>query len=847
MAMLAFAPASADVYTNDFSTDPEWSAGTVANGEFVVNMTQWGRVRALGPGLWFINGTISCTAKATAQHPYGSGGCFGVVIKYNGSRHDLFVRFGAYDNISLGGDAVGAFSPVVGQTYQIDITVNGDQIGISIDGTPLPASPFTVDEVANEPGRVGFYTESSAAWDNIVVDGWEPNPKALPDPITGTSDLSLEFASYMADTPEAGEPFSVHGTIHAYLRNNGSGVAVLDNILLGGKSGNDLITDGLIGWYHQKPYFIEPGKVGELTLRVNGLTKSQTLAVMDDPEFENITTLTVVPTTGPQLKTIIPVKTKPEPLQINFMGFNQDLQIVYVYLQNNDKLYNGIDKEYTIKKVQVNGQDVTARTAYGSSKILDQVVPLVITLGQPLNFGEHTTVTVETMEGVRCGHRLRAIQSRFIINTPRFTQGCQRDYAGSAWDMRNHCNTAATWFEFDGGHEDELAKRGLDHLIYTGSGVGYGSYLYAMDSTPPEIVLNWVDEVDKETVLENYNSMAGVEKFYARDGTGYAFTVPNIIRPISILGKSYGEMWDGVAHSYGLGGLSYPVMDNLKRGEYRSSRRPFQPYYRDGEVAVKVDTGTMASTGLSSYTPRVITPEEMNIMLYGNMMLGAKGVHGYWGYGAQEIGSYYDDPGPMVRLGLGGITYPDTTIVAGYDIDDDILIAIKTTWDAIGYRNAEMQTIGPWVARSDVSYLGRIISVNPASAPNGHPAAETSALVSGLDTIILIVLNLNRNGVISYDPVNVTAGVTVPSWLQGPALEVFSVDSSDTPGITTETYTTVGNEMRFAYTSLAEKKVIVITSDSQARSAMAATMADMKDQLADIGTPVPPDPPPPRD
>jgi hypothetical protein len=247
----------------------------------------------------------------------------------------------------------------------------------------------------------------------------------------------------------------------------------------------------------------------------------------------------------------------------------------------------------------------------------------------------------------------------------------------------------------------------------------------------------------------------------------------------------------------------------------------------------------MTATVPSSYTPRVISPEEQGIQLYGNLMLGAKGA-AYWGYAsiyAPDGELYTSDP--QLRIGLGGVPYPPSTDVHGFDVDTGILNQIKATWDAIGHINAEMQTLGPWIARSDVSETARIESVSPATAPNGHPAAEASALISGLDTLILVVLNLNidasqSGGVASYDPVNLTAAVRVPSWLQGQTLDLFSVDVHDPAGIVDETASTVGDELHFSYPALATKKLIVATADPGARAAMAATLADMKSRLAQI-------------
>jgi len=101
------------------------------------------------------------------------------------------------------------------------------------------------------------------------------------------------------------------------------------------------------------------------------------------------------------------------------------------------------------------------------------------------------------------------------------------------------------------------------------------------------------------------------------------------------------------------------------------------------------------------------------------------------------------------------------------------------------------------------------------------------------------VLNLNisaskTGGVISCDPVNVTAAFRLPAWLQGRTLDVFSVDVYDPTGIVNESANSVGDELQFTYPELASKKLIVITADPGARAAMTATITDMKARLTMI-------------
>ena len=527
--------AHADTYTNDFSADPGWTSGFATNGvfQYYIEPGGWGRGRAIGPGLWLVNGTISCRARATEAHIFGVGS-IGVLIKYvaeGEASNEVYLRIGPYGIITMDDTSLGSSPLVLNQWYDIDITVNGNQIGVALDKSPLPGSPFTVNTLANQPGRVGFYTESTAEWDDLVVTGYDPVPGAMPLTIAGTADLSLDFASYRADLPDLHEAFPVHGVLHLYLRNRGSGPAVLDHILFNGLHGDAAIAAGNLSWYRMRPRWIKPGEVGDLSLRFNAFTKAQALPRMDDPAFEGIASITVVPATGDPLKVVAGVGTRPEPMQLNFLGFSGDLQTVYAYVQNNRGLYDGEQVTYTFDRVELNGVDVTASTTFGETAVTDHVVPLVISLPAPLIEGDWSVMTVHTKEGVSCGHTLRALASEFVVNVPYFTSPPRlRTDAEAAEDMYRHCVTAGTWID-----EPDLVAEGLDQMIFTGhSSMSVNDYLPRMSPTSPPVKGNWFDEVDKESVQPIFEMVEKLDSWFARDSATYGPLVPNVIRQIQL-------------------------------------------------------------------------------------------------------------------------------------------------------------------------------------------------------------------------------------------------------------------------------------------------------------------------
>lgn len=184
---------------------------------------------------------------------------------------------------------------------------------------------------------------------------------------------------------------------------------------------------------------------------------------------------------------------------------------------------------------------------------------------------------------------------------------------------------------------------------------------------------------------------------------------------------------------------------------------------------------------------------------------------------------------------VGGAPWPVTDVVRGYKIPEEILRSLKDTWDEIGRINAELQAIGPWVANSDVSPgIARVVGDTPAQAV---------ALVSGMDTVIVIALNLSINtdwtgkdpvGIKSYDPVDATVRLDLPEWID--PTDVFSVDHE---GLTDLSPTRDGRSLVFELPGLAVQEVIVVTENVEVRTRMAAINAEMRDRLQAMATHVP--------
>lgn len=830
------APAQEQVYVDDFEQGAEgWtvvhgaSRWKAVDGRYVFEEPGWGRHMTVAP-VRMIEGTITVRATPLAESQAHGWASFGVIVKYADSAHLVAVRFGAYNGVSVirwdGGDraieGVGRLDAEVGREYEARLEVEGDQLRTFLDGEPL--APITIGW-AGEPGRVGLCTETPASFDDFTVTGVEPLAADQPEQIEGTPRTSVEFASFQPDPLLPGEVIPVRGQLHLFVRNSGDGPAVLEGVELDGRSGEELVADGVLAWYHQHPQRIRPGEVGRVTLRLGGVSEEQALMLMAgaEPPAARVVLrhLKADPvqceaTLGPDA----------EPLRINMLTFGPDLRTVRAYLQAPDPPEGG----FVLEAVEVNGRDVTDRARFGSRRVAGAVVPVEITLEEPLTWGRHATVTVSTEQGLSCGHCLRAFPSEFPIQVCLFEQ-VRED---SIEDIHNHCFTAVAPRRDE--HVSEMKRLGLDLLAFGG---GLGRIMQWWQPENPRVIAFWLDERDERPVEDTIRPLNEAHEYYLQEGRYIPRQMINLVGPWTGTGMAFMDILDVVCHAYGMGGAingaDFPLLSSLPWRELRAGRRPWWPYFRSAEIALAVDPGSREVLQPAPTTQRVIEPAQERMMTYGCLQLGAKGIC-HWAYGIQggDRSVYYLD-GPGLRLSMGGVPYPTSRTVRGYEVPEGVCRALKATWDEIGRINAELQTIGPWVADSDPSPIARVTRSQPPEAVTGGPAAQASALVSGLDTVIVIALNLNIDtewsgrdpeGIRSYEPVDATIELRLPEWID-PA-DTFSVDWR---GIEDVEATHDGDRLVFELPELAIQRVIVVTGDPEVRSRMAERLQEMQERL----------------
>lgn len=829
--------AQGETWEETFDRDPEgWTvisgpdSWTTAEGRYIFPDFGWGRHMVMAP-VEIVDGTITVSGGALGMSEAHGWGCFGVVVKYRDPGNFIALRFGAYGRVSIykmeeGTRSfinIGELEAEVGQMYEVRLQVEGDQLRVWLEGEEL--EPTTIGW-AGKAGRVGIYTETASAYDCVRIEGARPLQVAEAERIEGTPRPVVEFATFQPDPVAPGHAIPVAGLVHLYLRNEGDGPALLDRVEFNGRDANGLILDGMLDWWQQLPRRIEPGGLGRATVRVAALPDEAAQTLMRGERWQAAVKLEHLQ--AEPVETQVEIGPDTEPLRVNILTFGEDLRTVTAYLQAPDAPAGG----FAITNVAANGRDLTGSSRFGARSVGETVVPVQITLPEPLTEGEDVTVTFATEQGVRAGHCLRAFPSEFPIQVCLFDQ-IREDYLQ---DIANHGFT--TIAPNSGVQMEEVEALGMNLLSFGG---GLEAIMRWWRPEYPRVIAFWLDERDERPVMETVRLLDQAHRYYEAEGRRIPRQMINLVGPWNSGGVSFMDFIDVASHGYGMAGASngaeFPLLSGLPWRELRAARRPWWPYFRSAEVSVGINPETRQVLELAPNTQRVIEPAQERMLTYGCLQLGAKGIL-HWAYGVRggegESSVYYLD-GPGLRLSMGGIPYPTTRTVRGYEVPEEICRALKDTFDEMGRINAELNTIGPWVANSDPSPLAQVTRCEPALGPAGGPAAQASALVSGLDTIILVALNLSidadwsgreAEGIRAYPPVDAEVALDLPEWLE-PA-EIFSVDWR---GIEDVAAQRDGRRLSFDLPGLEVQRLIVITSDPAVRAQMAERMAAEQERL----------------
>jgi hypothetical protein len=185
-----------------------------------------------------------------------------------------------------------------------------------------------------------------------------------------------------------------NGTLHLFLRNESKKEVTISKIYLDGMPLAQL-TQNTIIWHQVLPNPIPPGKVGDIMVKLRRLNK-------------NLINLGLETAKGKKFQKLI--KLIPSPLRITYLGFDDDLKRIYIYLENSGQ------KSFSVKSVYKDSEDMTSFSNIPWKKILpEEKKCIVVNLAKSLKQGEYITVKIETEEGLTVETIARAF-SFFPLN-----------------------------------------------------------------------------------------------------------------------------------------------------------------------------------------------------------------------------------------------------------------------------------------------------------------------------------------------------------------------------------------------------------------------------------------------
>lgn len=858
-----------EVLIDDFSTDRDkWYA---ASGDWhvhdqILQQTATGsyasgvRQSIIFRRIKMRSGRISVRAR-----PKGKEGVW-ILPKYFNTEQRMFVQFGR-NGSEIVGFVEGQGETLLGEKKiepdkwnHLSVEVQAGRMTAYVNGQLIGSMP---EELSASDGFVALGI-GEGSFDDFRVEG---DIQILPDAsrIKDSPKPKVLFESWHPVRLQPQEAAAVHGSLYVYISNQGKGPAKLEDVTLAGQSADLGIVDDWLAYAVLSPPIVPPGETGELHIRVRGVPVALLDQFLETQQNEQLlkVPVTIRCTHADPVTHLASLWGPITSLQLNVITFSRDLRTVYTYVQNNsfqdaNRPHHPNGRPLTISRVTLNGQDVTKTTQFGSREVTDGIVPLVISLNPPLQQGQHAVITVETSEGVKAGLSQRAFPGRFDV----LVRGHSHQHRKDVWeDLTDHGVT----------HVSNMLDRNDSKIPPPSSG------LRAFDMAPREphmlaSFLNrdrsgqdydltdwiWIDEVDKGNVqpIENMlRSLREVERYYLAEGRPHTRYLFNCVRPFR--GSRYhGHLAypDTVMHARGYLMCRIPLhpsfgrFESLPLMEYRISRRPHLPHHRDAEINIPYDPKQKICKPPHKFWQRIITPAEERWMYYGNLIQGMKSI-AHWGYWAHfERSGFYSINEPTLRIGLGGLDenraydWEDRDSNGNpvtYFIPNHIVNMLRDTWDEIGRLNLEMQAVGESIAQSDVTGYAQVTKVEPPRGIFDLPAASTAALIHGLDTIVIPVVNHNLEIVqgphsefgplsnsdvvpLRYDPVDVRVELTVPPWLCGRIKHVFRIDYQTIEPLQPQQ---IGNQMVFEHSQLAVSDLIVVTASDKVLQHARQTLA----------------------
>jgi hypothetical protein len=622
-----------------------------------------------------------------------------------------------------------------------------------------------------------------------------------PDQVFPEHNCFWDAAQYPSYCPT---PDPLGGTVHVFLRNNGTASVTMQDVVFAGESLaeilvlhyqvakrqpasiwldgltsarlNNLLSAGEPVWYKMDPGTIAPGATAQVVVRVRQTPQLPSINI-DVVHNEGITSASVpIDPTQPSIASV---------------GFSSDLTKVYIYWRR----ATGSAAPAT---VLLDGNDVTTRTTTSSDAALAVAVS-VLQLAQPLEIASFHTFQGVYADGASTTAGLRAWVNKFIYGTWGAQPGNDGDYAAArAWidDAANHSVNALVV---------NLGSSALGDYLKTAAGRQYAAdrdYGFVIDSIGKWACSNpllWFirDEPDAADWLvadipgnKKVGSLAQMAV-----GTGETLRAANPSSPtvlnLDLTYKpfnwyNYGQVADVT--------MSDPYYQPRLREAYWGATSEIPLYskatfvYAVSQLAQSaaepnplhiilysceyIDTG-------SGQTFPFPTPECKRIEVYYALAGGAKGISYWWYLKSNSAANGLADGGTEARA----------------------------LWKEIGLLGAEVGIAAPLLVAGCPAAL-------PLQPANGVWARS---LLVGSDTVILLAVNdqyYNDASGCHYTPVAAASvGVTLPAWMTSPS--AFEISAAGIRDVATQQN---GNQLQVSLGTLNITRMIVLTSNAQLRS-----------------------------
>jgi len=744
-----------------------------------------------------LEGTITVEGAATEANSSGDG-CLGIICKYIDKDNWLAVRYGAYGGIMVAKCVDGerdfarlrSFTCEIGRRYECAVQMAEGVIVATLNGR---AAGVIEDPFRDRAGSPGIWSQSAAEFYRMTVGDsrfadvsatatglFESGPRTIDD----GGRWSLEHVEYSVAPLSSAVARIDLCTLALYVRNGGDDACPVTDVALDGVPSAELIEGGRIVWWRCRPEIVPPDGLAQVAVKMCGMGVPEA-AQVGRKEPVGPYRVRLVSAEGSDLEVEFALQPAPPLLRINFIAFSPDLTELYVYVAAKGEL---VGKQ--VVRVEVNGQDSTPGLQGGQGgtpemHLRPDVLPLCIRLPRALGHAEPTVVTVHAEDGSVAGHAIRAFPSRFPVQIAIL--GKEPGAEGVA-ELAGLCFTD---IGLCGGRIENIPamdEHGLRYFPYAYPSAQQIDRYLAQSPRPP-IGGWWIDEIDGWDKRPNdaQRMLEAADEAMRERDLPLAPYCMNIMAPWS--DEGYIELADALSHEYGidrgindLGGprapLDFADPGNIIDRELRIARKPWWPCFRNIEAVLLLEPGTKEV--VAHYRP--IDPCEHRLYLYSCLANGAKGAL-HWNYGVNhftpEQMTWFSKEHDVIRLNMTALKQ---TTAYGVDVPPELLAGLKATTHECGRVNAELQLLGPLLAMGDVSDLARVTGSVPEKSVRGGPAAHARAIVCSLDTIVLLVINLNIDSnlnarkprpVASYEPVDVDVGLLVPPWLE--PKDVFSV------------------------------------------------------------------------